>query len=101
MLVDIDCGEPDRPDTSGGLVVAAPDTDFNNTAVYSCDMGFVIKGNATRRCQENGNWSDVAPRWSVLTHPYTPTHARTHAHTHTHTHTHTQSHLKASPDLIY
>ena len=62
MLVDIECGEPDRPNTNGGLVVEASGTDFNSTAVYSCDVGFVIVGNATRRCQENGNWSDVAPQ---------------------------------------
>ena len=61
MLVDVDCGEPPRV-TNGQ--VSAPETIFESTATYICDLGYEFSSGAqqiTRICQANMEWSDSTP----------------------------------------
>ena len=51
LLTDIPNG---AVDTSGG-------TNYKCTAVYTCDTGYVLNGNITSTCQEDGMWSGSEP----------------------------------------
>ena len=41
--------------------VDLPETVFRSSATYSCDSGFLLIGNDTRVCQEDGQWSGDDP----------------------------------------
>ena len=51
---------PDTPDPTG-LTVTNTSTGYNGVATYSCSIGFVLVGTATRTCQSNSTWSGEAP----------------------------------------
>lgn len=53
-----DCGGLDDP-ANGNVDVSG--TAFWDTATYSCNAGFELIGKAIRTCEENGQWSGVAP----------------------------------------
>jgi len=59
-----DCAPLDKP--SNGVVSFEPagSTQFRSRAVYKCDSGFTIQGNASRECQANETWSGVPPTCS-------------------------------------
>ena len=53
-----DCGSLDNPQNGK---VDATGTAFWDTAMYTCNPGFDLIGKSKRTCQENGQWSGVAP----------------------------------------
>lgn len=58
ILELVGCGDP-------GLPVHGYKTGANYWAgqmvTFTCDTGYHLEGPTNRLCQENGNWSDVAP----------------------------------------
>ena len=54
----INCGYPGV--TNHGSVTLY-DTTVECEAVYECDHGYKLVGNATRTCQPNGKWSGTQP----------------------------------------
>ena len=54
----VDCGG--LPDPENGTATAA-DTTFNSTATFSCNDGYNLVGEETRRCLASGNWSANEP----------------------------------------
>ena len=59
VCVPVDCGILPRPQDGD---VALDITTYGATAVYSCDPGFNVDGDATRSCLADGSWSGVEPR---------------------------------------
>ena len=56
------CGAPGLPLLGrDGLRLSYTNTTINSIAEYSCDTGYILIGNSTRMCQQNGNWSGHAP----------------------------------------
>ena len=53
-----DCGKPSTP-TDGS--VAFNSTSYQSEAIYSCDNGYTLVGEATRKCLINGTWSNTDP----------------------------------------
>ena len=49
-----------RPPSNGGVNTSAG-IFFEDTAVYSCDMGYMLSGPAERTCQAGGQWSGSEP----------------------------------------
>ena len=56
----ISCGNPPTPDPNGS--VESTGTILRNTATYSCNDGFFLEGTMTIYCQNDGTWSDDAPK---------------------------------------
>jgi len=55
-----ECIAPDAP-TNGSVSVSAD----GNQATYSCNLGYVLKGNAERWCSTEGySWNGTAPTCS-------------------------------------
>lgn len=54
-----DCGSLPAP--INGNLTAVPATTFESIAVYTCNSGFNIIGQATRTCQADGIWSGSEP----------------------------------------
>ncbi|CAI8041021.1 Sushi, von Willebrand factor type A, EGF and pentraxin domain-containing protein 1, partial [Geodia barretti] len=54
----VDCGG--LPDPENGTATVA-DTIFNSTATFSCNDGYNLVGEETRRCLASGNWSANEP----------------------------------------
>ncbi len=54
----VDCGA--LTDPMNGLVDTSSGTTFMNTATYTCNNGYTLTGDATRTCQDNGEWSGSA-----------------------------------------
>ena len=50
----------DLPDPTNGQVELSGDTP-GSTAQYTCNSGFVLIGDKTRMCQDDGDWSGEAP----------------------------------------
>lgn len=44
-----------------GDLVLLPSSEVHSLAKYSCEYGFELHGNDTRRCQVDGQWSNVQP----------------------------------------
>ena len=57
LLAETDCGDP-APDN--GSSNTPKGTTYGETAIISCDEGYVLSGSAFITCEESGNWSDVA-----------------------------------------
>ena len=57
--VAVDCGAPDPADPNGSVEVSS--TTFGGRALYSCNPGFTIVGNAVSFCLATGQWSSEAP----------------------------------------
>lgn len=51
----------DQPHTVDGLTVKVTKFSIGGIAQYSCPKGYYIEGNATRKCQSNGDWSGKTP----------------------------------------
>ena len=51
---------PDLSAPSNGSVTVN-DSRMGNTAVYSCEEGFVLVGHVMRTCMNNSEWSREAP----------------------------------------
>ena len=54
----LDCGQLSNP--SNGQVFYTITTE-GGFADYTCNPGFLLLGVSTRKCLENGSWSDMAP----------------------------------------
>ena len=54
----INCGNLQNP-LFGKVVLTG--TTFGSSATYSCQRGYILVGWSTRTCQDNGQWSGVAP----------------------------------------
>ncbi len=59
MPAAIDCGPLTGP-TNGRVEVV--NTTLGSPAVYTCNLGYVLVGDAGRLCTETGDWSGVEPR---------------------------------------
>ena len=58
----VDCGPQTPRPGSGGLMVNQPNTTFNSTITYSCQVvGYTLNGSSERVCQANGSFSGVEP----------------------------------------
>ena len=68
---DVDCGSLQSPQNG---YVSFLSTTPGSTATYSCFEGFELIGTATRRCEDNGQWSSSTPecRAQVLSCPPLP-----------------------------
>ena len=58
LFAAVDCGSPPVP-TNG--IVFSQQTIFQSTAVYSCDIGFMLFGEKRRTCEALGSWSGQTP----------------------------------------
>uniref|UniRef100_H3AD23 Sushi, von Willebrand factor type A, EGF and pentraxin domain containing 1 n=1 Tax=Latimeria chalumnae TaxID=7897 RepID=H3AD23_LATCH len=56
--IPISCGQPNSP--SNGQV-GGEDYTFQKQVEYSCNEGFLLEGERSSICLENGSWSGVAP----------------------------------------
>ena len=57
-LTVIDCGDLDDPIYGQ---VQLDGTTEGSKARYSCDDGFILRGDRVRKCQNNGKWSGQEP----------------------------------------
>ena len=55
----VDCGPLRYP--LNGVVDTPQGTIFHQVATYSCNDMYVLVGNKTRTCQEDGRWSGYEP----------------------------------------
>ncbi|XP_064386860.1 sushi, von Willebrand factor type A, EGF and pentraxin domain-containing protein 1-like [Halichondria panicea] len=55
----VDCGALEYP--TNGKVVILQGTTFDQPAVYSCNEGYTLNGDARRTCTASGHWSGSAP----------------------------------------
>ena len=58
LFVVVRCGDPGTP--SNGTRTATTFT-FPNTVTYTCNEGFNLIGNRSRRCLSGGQWSGGLP----------------------------------------
>ena len=54
----VTCDDLSDPDNG---VVDQPSDAVGSTATYSCDEEYELNGEATRTCQDNGEWSGEEP----------------------------------------
>src|SRR5260221_244330 len=52
-------------DNRMGGVVSAPDRASGSMVTTTCQLGYALKGPATRTCQANGTWSDTATTCAI------------------------------------
>ena len=57
--VGVSCG---KPGTSSNSNVEYTGIYFEDTAMYSCDAGYILNGTAVRMCQADGKWSGSKPK---------------------------------------
>ncbi|TRY57481.1 hypothetical protein DNTS_014228 [Danionella cerebrum] len=55
----VSCG---RPIVSKDVLVRGEDFTFGRRLLYSCSLGFVLRGASTSICLANGSWSEVPPK---------------------------------------
>ena len=55
----VECGSLTDPDN--GQVNTPSGTTFGSTAVYTCNMGYVLSHQQTVMCSSNGMWSPASP----------------------------------------
>ena len=58
FLIAIDCGYLLNPESG---VVSLSGTVLGSTARYSCNKGFVLVGESSRKCLDSGRWSGQPP----------------------------------------
>ena len=63
----VDCGTLTTP-VQGTVSLTA--TTVGSVAVYACNLGFTLSGDATRICQATGMWSGQQPTCSSKSVPY-------------------------------
>ena len=59
----VECGKPE--DVVNG-VTSYTDTNFQSIVTYSCVKGYILIGNRIRTCQDDKNWSAVAPVCEIV-----------------------------------
>ncbi|CAI8036485.1 CUB and sushi domain-containing protein 3, partial [Geodia barretti] len=59
----VDCGGLPDPENGAATVT---DTIFNSTATFSCNDGYNLVGEETRRCLASGSWSGSAPNCTEI-----------------------------------
>ena len=59
------------PNPANGRVSHATGTKLGQTATYSCDPGYNLVGDSTRKCQATGVWSGSAPTCHIHACVYT------------------------------
>lgn len=57
----VDCGVPTKPAQG---TISLTSTTVGSTAVYACNFGFILNGDASRICQPTGQWSGQQPTCS-------------------------------------
>ena len=55
----VDCMDP--PALASGSVDTSRGTAYQSVAVYQCDEGYTLQGQAITACLENGTWSGPTP----------------------------------------
>ena len=55
----VDCGSLENP--INGLVDTSDGTTFGSTAMYSCNLNFMVNGSSTRLCTAEGVWGGEPP----------------------------------------
>ena len=55
----VDCMNP--PALASGSVDTSRGTTYQSVAVYQCDEGYTLQGQAITACLENGTWSGPTP----------------------------------------
>ncbi|KAL4236643.1 biological adhesion [Mactra antiquata] len=63
VCVPMNCGDPDNV-TNGN--VRFDDTSFQGTAVYECNVGYILEGDSTRICGRNKQWSGSVPTCTIV-----------------------------------
>ncbi len=58
----VDCGDLISPEY--GEVLLLQGSTLGATAIYSCDLGFLLLGTTLRQCEANGEWSLSEPSCS-------------------------------------
>ena len=58
LFVVVNCGDPGTP--TNGTITGSTFT-FPNTVTYTCNVGFNLIGNRSRRCLSGGQWSGGLP----------------------------------------
>lgn len=58
-----------HPRLRHGTVIAADGYDFGKMLTMSCDQGYELVGDATRKCQADGEWSGDRPKCEEVTCP--------------------------------
>lgn len=61
IIIAVDCGP--LPDPDNGQVTVF-ETTFGSSAIYSCNPGFQLVGDARRICTDSGKWSEKEPACS-------------------------------------
>lgn len=64
LYLVVNCGAPGLPSsgTTGGLMRNYISTEYNATAIYSCEStGYELNGENERECLANGQWSGEPP----------------------------------------
>ena len=59
LLTPVDCGTLTHP--ANGHVSHTGGTTLGQTATYSCNPGYNLVGDSSRKCQATGVWSGSAP----------------------------------------
>ena len=62
LFVETECD--DLTDPVDGTVTITPNPNeigVGSEATYGCNDGFELQGNTTRTCQEDGQWTNMAP----------------------------------------
>ncbi len=64
----MDCGDLISPEN--GEVLLLQESTLGATAIYSCDLGFLLVGTTLRQCEASGEWSPSEPICSRKSHLY-------------------------------
>ena len=57
--MQVSCGQLASP--SNGRVDTSAGPSFGDTAMYSCDTGYMLSGPVERTCQADGQWNGSEP----------------------------------------
>ena len=58
MTFSVSCPSVDPPKSGNASIATDGSTSI---AVFSCADGYLLKGDSTLKCGENGQWSDAFP----------------------------------------
>lgn len=64
ICVEMSCGKPETQNRK--MVVEGQNFSFGGVVHYSCVPGYHLKGQLTRTCQKNGQWSGAMPSCIVV-----------------------------------
>ncbi|KAG8224127.1 hypothetical protein J437_LFUL001821, partial [Ladona fulva] len=63
VVTEITCAEPDTDST---MTAKVSSHSVNGVATYSCNLGGILEGNATRICMKKGIWSGKMPSCTLI-----------------------------------